>query len=1348
MIRLEIRFIFCLIISLLLNNSLYSSQRFLHIGDKLSNWNNVHCIYQDNDGYIWLASDYGINRLTGNTVKSYLHSNNNKTSLLDNYVICMYQDSSDSVWISTSRGLCIYNHESDTFVPFTLKNQINSNLICNGINQIGNNLWLSSREGLVKIDITSRKETFYSVNQLGGIRPNVIYVAKNRIWIAGADGRIAVLNVDTDAVKTFDISYQHLKGKTITSICEDNSGNLIFSLLDGGLLTLNTRTYEQALFSSEKPALNEKLINYLFKDSKGVIWAGTDGYGLWQLNEETKSLVQYHLDNTGFNHYKGKISYIYEDSSDNIWVSYVEKGILVITPEYSGFNIIQNDYFSQANSISDHSIISLLVDREHNLWIGTNGGGGYILSQSAQGYSVSDKFLEHEEVITALYQLKNGKICVGTYLHGFYIYDPVTKEYKQYNTDNGKNVLTNNHIVDFVQDNIDNLWITTNGGGLLCFDVLKNQFISMYGSNSSERRKLNNYYCSSLCVDNNLLWVGTTFGLSCINLENRHLNSLTPVLSNFKQNIIDMTLGEDNCLWLATRNGLFKYDRSNDSIYEYNTSDGLPDNYVTSLQYVKDGGLWVSTNSGLAYYNSSKNTFTSYSQYEGVKISQYKDRVSSQDDAGILFFGGAQGVTYFNNEIFKEKTKVNALVFTDLYISGNKIDVNKEYNGSLILPVSLNSICSLKLENYQNNISVAFDAMMFVAPEMVKYEYMLEGFDTKWQKDKMGTRTAVYTNLSPGNYKLKVRAYLSDENDYLERTLNISVAYPLWQTWWAKLFYFILAVLVIFLSVRFIRLRIREKRHLLEQEHKEALSQSKLQFFTDISHEIRTPLTLVLSPLQQLMRSEKDEKLMHSYNIMHRNTIRILRLINQLLDLRKIEKNQMKLKVQPLNVVNFISDIIESFSPFSKEKNIDISFNYDEIKDDVLVDPDFLDKIIYNLISNAFKYTPKGGSIDVIAKVESGKNLVISVMDTGIGMSKETVNNIFDRFYQANNIGTTGEKGTGIGLHLTKMLVEIHHGTIEVNSEVNVGSEFIVKLPCTKSDYTSDELLSVVSNEEFKHSGLDAIITFENETVTNHELINSKKKKTVLIVEDNQDIREMLVNEYSRSFNILEAENGKEGYDIVLKVLPDVVLTDVMMPVMDGIEMTKKIRQNVSVRHIPIIMLTAKTSIEDKIQGVATGADLYISKPFDLQYLYISIVNLINRQTLYSTKYSTTEVTETDNEKVKTSDDKMIERLNTIIKERISDPSLNIETLSAEFGISRVHLHRKLKELCQQTPSSYLRNIRLEHAAYLMRTKKISVSEVAYAVGFNSPQYFTNCFKERYGMSPLAYIEKNFNSEE
>lgn len=1343
MIQREIKILLFLIMSFYFINDIYSSQRFLHIGDKLSNWNNVHSIYQDNNGYLWLTTDYGINRLSGNNIKSFLYNDLEEGSLPDNYVMSLLQDKNGTIWVSTAQGLCQYDVEKEQFIPYKLKNKD----LFNYIVYSDHYLWLSCRKGIVRIDINSHEEKLYSLSDLGGVIPNFIYILNNKIWIAGANGNIAALNIDNDTVRTFDINYKHLKGKLVTSICEDNSGNLLFSILDGGLLSLNTRTYNQSLISSECPSVNEKLINYLFKDSKGVIWVGTDGYGLWQLDEQNKSLVQYHLDNTGFNHYKGKISCIYEDKSNNIWISYVDKGILVISSDDGGFKIIQNDYFSLSNSISDHSIISLLSDKKNNLWVGTNGGGGYVLSRTKQIYKVSSKFLNHEAVITALYELNDGNICVGTYLHGFYILNPITKEYKLLNTDNCKSVLSNNHIVDFTQDVHGNLWIATNGGGLSCYDVAKGILVAHFDSNSKGNRNIDCSYCTSICNDGDCIWVSTTYGIYCINIDRLTLQQLSPNLLNFKQNIIDITLGEEGCLWLATRNGLYKYDKSNDSLERYTTLDGLPDNYITSLQYIKEGGLWVSTNSGLAYYDSLKKNFTNYSRYEGVKISQYKDRVSCQSNTGILFFGGTQGITYFNNEIFKETSKIKGLVFTDLYISGTRVDVNKEYNNNIILPSSLNSINSLKLTSFQNNIAVGFDAMMFVTPEMVKYEYMLEGFDTKWQKDRMGTRTAVYTNLSPGNYKLKVRAYLSNENDYFERTLNISIAFPLWWTWWAKLLYFVFIVCVIFFSIRFLRLRIKEKHYLLEQKHKEALSQSKLQFFTDISHEIRTPLTLVLSPLQQLMRTEKDERLIHSYNIMHRNTVRILRLINQLLDLRKIEKNQMKLKVQPLNVGKFIYDIIESFSPFSKEKNVQISFNYDEIKEDVLVDPDFLDKIIYNLISNAFKYTPQGGCIDVIARVESGRYLVISVTDTGIGMSKETVNNIFNRFYQAS-IGTTGEKGTGIGLHLTKMLVEIHHGTIEVNSEINVGSEFIVKLPCIKDSYTSDELLNIVSNEEFKHSELDTIITFENETAINHELISSKKKKTVLIVEDNKDIRDMLVNEYSRSFNILEAENGKEGYDIILKVLPDVIITDVMMPVMDGIEMTKKIRQNVAVRHIPIIMLTAKTSIEDKIQGVAMGADLYISKPFDLQYLYLNIVNLINKQTLYSVKYTTTEITESDNEKVKTADDKMIERLNIIIKERISDPTLNIESLSAEFGISRVHLHRKLKELCQQTPSSYLRNIRLEHAAYLMRTKKISVSEAAYAVGFNSPQYFTNCFKERYGMSPLAYIEKYFNQEE
>lgn len=1341
MIRKKIRIILLFVLSLFFINSVYSSQRFLHIGDKLSNWNNAHGIYQDNDGYVWLTTDYGINRLSGNNIRTFLYNRSEEGSLPDNYVMSLLQDDNGTIWVTTAKGLCQYDTEKEQFIPYELKN----NDIFNYILFKDHYLWLSSGKGLLRVNVESHEEKFYSLSDLGGVIPNFIYVLNNKIWIAGSNGNIASLNIENDVIRTFNIEYVHLKGKLVTSICEDNSGNLLFSVLDGGLLSLNTRTYSQTLISSNTP--HAKLINYIFKDSNGVIWVGTDGYGLWQLDEQTKSLVQYHLDNTGFNHYRGKISCIYEDKSNNIWITYVEKGVLIISSDDGGFKTIQNDYFSQANSISDHSVISLLADKEKNLWVGTNGGGGYVLSCSNQIYNVSYKFLSHEEVITALYELNNGNICIGTYLHGFYIFNPKTRLYKQFNTENCKSVLSNNHIVDFVQDRYGYLWIATNGGGLSCYDIENEYLKAHFCSNSRDLKKIENSHCTSICIDDGYMWIGTTYGVYCVSIDELSVQQLKPKLSSFKQSIIDIAIGDNASLWLATRNGLFRYDKSMDLLQEYTISDGLPDNYVNSLQYTDNGDLWVSTNSGLAYYNVTKNSFTSYSRYEGVKISQYKDRVSSQNENGVLFFGGTNGITYFNSEIFKETSKINGLIFTDFYISGNKINVSREYNDRAILTSSLNSISLLELESYQNNISVGFDAMMFVAPEMVKYEYILEGFDKRWQKDRMGTRTAVYTNLSPGNYKLKVRAYLSDENDYLERTLNISVAYPLWQTWWAKLLYFTFIATVIFLSIRFIRLRIREKRHLLEQEHKEELSQSKLQFFTDISHEIRTPLTLVLSPLQQLMRTEKDEKLMHSYNIMYRNAVRILRLINQLLDLRKIEKNQMKLKVQPLNVVNFISDIIESFSPFSKEKNIEISFNYDEIKKDVLVDPDFLDKIIYNLISNAFKYTPKGGFIDVVTKVVSDNNLVISVLDTGIGMSKETVNNIFDRFYQANNIGTTGEKGTGIGLHLTKMLVEIHHGSIEVNSEINMGSEFIVKLPCTRESYSSDELLSVVSNEEFKHSGLDTIITFENEAAVNHELINNKKKKTVLIVEDNKDIRDMLVNEYSRSFNILEAENGKEGYDIVLKVLPDVVLTDVMMPVMDGIEMTKKIRQNVAVRHIPVIMLTAKTSIEDKIQGVAIGADLYISKPFDLQYLYLSIVNLINKQTLYTVKYTATEVTESDNDKVKTSDDKMIERLNAIIKERISDSTLNIESLSTEFGISRVHLHRKLKELCQQTPSSYLRNIRLEHAAYLLRTKKISVSEVAYAVGFSSPQYFTNCFKERYGMSPLAYIEKYFNKE-
>ncbi|MCD7976143.1 MAG: ATP-binding protein [Tannerellaceae bacterium] len=659
---------------------------------------------------------------------------------------------------------------------------------------------------------------------------------------------------------------------------------------------------------------------------------------------------------------------------------------------------------------------------------------------------------------------------------------------------------------------------------------------------------------------------------------------------------------------------------------------------------------------------------------------------------------------------------------------------------------SLDIASGLHLLYNQNNFSIRFDAQEFTTPGNIRYEYLLRGLDNDWQFLPQGNRTAVYTNVPPGKYLFMVKASFPG-GELKQSQLEIHISPPWWFTWWAKTFYVLLFVMIAYGVYHLLKSRQREKVRMLEQAHNEELAQAKLRFFTDISHEIRTPLTLVISPLLKLIQEDGQQEHQAIYQTMQRNANRILRLVNQLLDIRKIDKKQMKLRVRETDVISFVNDIMDSFQPLSLDKQIRFSFSSRQIPDTVWLDIDFLDKILYNLLSNAFKFTPSGGEISVSLSVHKKDELTLQVADNGKGISPEHLRSIFERFYQVSDRKKMAGIGTGIGLHLTKMLVELHHGQIEVSSTPEQGSLFTITIPCNRLAYDQEEISDTPL--EYNGASIETVppLLIPEEDLAGEKTEGSKQKPLILIVEDHADIRSLLRGELEQRFRILETGDGKKGYELATQYLPDLIITDIMMPVSDGIEMTMKLRGNHNTRSIPVIMLTARTTMESTIEGVEAGADVYIPKPFDLRYLMAHVVNLLNKQLLLKARVRTEQVVKPEDVHIQSADEKLMEKLNLLIKERISDSDLSIERISKELGISRVHLHRKLKEAYQLSPSIYLRNIRLEHAACMLKSKKISIAEVAYAVGFSSHQYFSNCFKDFYGMSPLEYAEKNRTAE-
>lgn len=1330
---------------------LNGTPRFISLENGLSN-TSIHGFFQDSRNFMWILTDCGLNRISGEDIKVFTQSFTNKHALPNNYLIDFQEDSHGNYWVGTLNGLFRYDPQTETFSScFTEQYPyISTTKISCILEDEHENVWIVlSGRGLIRIHLTDGRTTLFDLPTINDMDVTTLAIDKGgRIWLAGKHDGIAIFDPKTGILKnlsTLNSTCQQLTTNPIFSLCEDNQGNILAAALGRGLFHINQDTYEtrELAISATHPAI--RMAISMVKDKKNRIWVGTDGNGLWLLNEKNDKLLAYDSPNYGFNPMKGKVQSLYEDRQGNIWAAYVEKGVLVIPVADEAFKIIQSNPFSGLD-FSDQSVTALLTDQDQTLWVGTNGGGLFRLKDRNGSFKLEDKVDIEENVITCLYQDTQGSIYIGTYLHGFYRYDPKSKRMENYRHGMGdKQTVNCNHTTGFAEDREGNLWIATNGGGINQMNIQTNKFTYYRLTDPASNQFLISDWCNCLYIDKqDNLWVGSYAGLSMMNLKTnqiRHFKQSNGKLSNSA--VIDILEDANGQIWVATNWGLNKIDKNRSEAHIYTQVDGLPDNIITGLCKDLNGHIWVSTNSGLAQYVLGTESFENYDFHKGPIKQEFKLKTATISTTGNLFWGGTNGIIWFHPDELHNGNSFQGVTLTHFYLFNNSLEVGTANKDHVILDKALSYMKEIRLAYNQNNFSFGFDAFDYINPGMVKYAYRLIGLDEEWQPLKTDNRMATYTNVPPGKYLFQVKAYTSETNIH-QIEIGVKVTPPWWLTGWAKSGYILLTAVFIWAIFSIIRARIREKQAMLRKVHDEELTQAKLRFFTDISHEIRTPLTLVISPLPQLLEEEKNRSKIQTYQVMYKNANRILRLVNQLLDIRKIDQKQMKLQVQETNAVAFIADIIDSFQPLFQNKDILLNFELSsQIPDPVWLDIDFMDKIVYNLLSNACKFSPKGGTVSVSLFLSGTETLELRVEDSGCGIPQQFIHSIFDRFYQIPDAySAKTEMGSGIGLNLTKMLVELHHGKILVSTKENEGSLFTVKVPYQQQDYNPEER-KTISNSYFGTNPSEP--TYVNEqpdlTLINQDNSSKNPKPTLLIVEDNTDIRSMLKQELQASFHLLEANNGKEGYELAVQHIPHLIITDIMMPIMDGLEMTRKLRNNKNTRQLPIIMLTAKVTSEDSLEGVEAGADVYIPKPFDLRFLRVNITNLLHRQILSKIKYDTEEEVNRNRLDVKSADDKLIERLNNIIKKHINNPDLSIESLSAELGISRVHLHRKLKELCDLTPSIYLRNMRLEYASFLLRTKRITIAEVAYAVGFNSHQYFTNCFKEFYGMSPIEYAE-------
>jgi signal transduction histidine kinase/ligand-binding sensor domain-containing protein/DNA-binding response OmpR family regulator len=1315
---------------------------------------------QDSHGYFWTASKTGLSRFDGYNFKAYYYDVQDVSSINSSQIQSLFEDSKGLLWVGTNVGINIYNYESDSFEPIKLLFQGNEiNLAVKQILEDSDkNCWLITSNGLVCIEMKTKNQSFYNLRFDHTGFPSytqfnqAIIDPKGNIWIASTSDGVVIFNTSEKKFQTFS-EYTGKKfnflGRLIFTIHINPAGTILVGAREGDIVVYDYFTKElyTVPFKTRTEGILLGGVSSIITDSNGKTWVGTEYHGLKELDLKNRVLVDANalLDVDNVN--KSKIL-CYEDRWGDLWFGVNYQGLYHKVKRVQAFNS-----FTPLNcNLGHHLAKSILHDSRGNLWVGTDGGGLNILKKGSSQFQSAEKAINggsilKKQVIMCLHEDRMGRIWIGTYLEGLYFFDSRNNSINHYPVSDFGDGSHLNAIYNIEEDRKGNLWFGTNGSGLFYMERASGKMTHIGQIEANGKPAFLNRYINDIKIDqSNTLWLATYNGFLAWNPDKKTLMEFKGLINKTNdESIYSMVFDKSGTLWLASLSGLYCFNPENQKLICYNTDTGLCDNSVTAVVLADDGKIWASTSNGISVFDPDKNLFKNYFEYDGLPFNEFLVHSSYKDETGNIYFGGNNGFVSFNPKDIVERKENPRLVFSSLKILNQELKNGRLPNNRKVLEKSINETDSIQLRYSDKSFTFEFAAIDFSAPEKIKYAVMMKGFDKSWIIKDYRQRFATYTNLNPGTYTLQVKSTNSD-GIWVEpaRSVTIIITPPFWLTWWAFVIYAVFILIITFFVRSTIMFRLRMK-HELQQEHferqkQESINQAKLQFFTNISHEIRTPLTMILAPLQHLIElSVNDDQKLH-LGYIKRNTIRLQRLITQLLDFQKIESAGLKNEACLMDMVQFVSDIVHLFEGTAKEQGIEVYLDTSCENLTIWADPDKMDKILFNLLSNALKFTPKGGIITVSVN-ENLENCEISVSDTGAGIAHEYQEKIFDRFFQVANQTNEKHIGTGIGLHLAKKLTEIQHGTISLKSEPGQGSTFTVCLPLGDKHLSENE-------KSFSEDNIPIIQ--DADQLTPEPLVNkisnshnsSGIHSTILLIEDDPDILNYLEIEFEGKYNILKANNGNEGWELILNHLPTLIISDITMPGMDGILLCKKVKTTLETSHIPVVLLTARTSVEQEIVGLETGADAYIHKPFHPSILRLNVERIIESREVMKQKFSSEMSFVAKEMTVTSADEKFLQKAMDYVKENLSDTELNVEKMCADLGINRVQLYRKLKALTNQVPTEFIRIIRLKQAVYLLEKKKFSVSEVAFHVGFNSLQYFSNSFQKYYKVSPSEYLKR------
>lgn len=1326
----------------------------------------INAIYQDKRNYVWIATEDGLNKFDGVRFTIYKNHPGDTTTIRNNYVRSLFEDSKGRFWIGCINALHTYNRATDHFseIPLYLKNSKVKTHITSIIESKQGEIWMTtSGVGVVRM---KNNETVCRVDEslsrrLSSLHLTVVYQdSRGNFWIASENQGLNFYNPKTNQLTVFR-SPNDIGSNQISAICEDGDGNIFVGTLTDGVYRLNNqkRKFEHV------PHVNNVVLSVksLLIDHNNRMLIGTDGQGMKIYNPEKRMLENYQMQSAPFDFSRMKVHAICQDRMGNIWTGLFQKGVYLDPESPNKFNYRGHKSFNR-NVIGSGCVMSLFKDRERNLWIGTDNDGVYRIDKNgiSTHYKTGNQKDAVPNTVLSIIEDNEGNIWLGSYLKGLAMLDKRTGKctyYDHYDFVTEDNNTARNKIFSLTKDKQNRLWIGTSGAGVYVFDLEKRKYINHYSQTINGKYNIPNDWINFVMYDSQgIIWIGSYIGILTLNPANGEKKHYTTDYSILPGNVVYYISEANNGeIWIGTTEGMARFNRKTNASQHFTTENGLPSNVICSILEDEDGNKWISTHSGISKFNIRENKFINYYAFDGLQGNEFSLAAAFKSEKGEMFFGGINGISSFlPSEINVQRVPMD-LHTTALYVMDKKIFSGEKSGRHTIFNGFIADNDTFRLSYRDNMFALEFSTFDFGFSERVHYQYMLEGLNSQWMSTEPGINRINFTNLNYGSYTLRVKAVIYDSSSE-EKSFTLIIFPPWYLTWWAIVIYIILISLLIWGIARFITDKIRHRNEMIRREHIEQISEAKLQFFINISHEIRTPMTLIMSPLEKLISENENPEKRKVYLLIYRNAQRILRLINQLMDVRKLDKGQMTVRYKETDIVGFIDDIMQTFEYQAKKNNLHFSFVHADRQLKAWIDQNNFDKILVNILSNAFKFTPDNGEINVILRSGSEKDaenslkeyFEIVISDTGIGIQEDKIEKIFERFYQINT-NEYSAFGTGIGLHLARSLVEMQHGTLFARNRTDCrGSEFIIRMPLgnkhihqSEFEIDGDIIIHKEKNE------LPVITDIDVEGESEKLKIKSKTAYKILIVEDEDDIRHYLIDELSDTYKIAVAVNGKEALQYILREKPHLVISDVMMPEMDGFMLTKKIKSNININHIPIILLTARASDEDKAAGLETGADAYVSKPFNIDLLKVRIANLLENRERLEHKTVDTEENKALIKPVvlRSSDQILYEKIIKIINENISDPDLNVEFLANGVGMSRVHMHRKLKELTNQSARDFIRSIRLKQAADLLSSQKLTVSEVVYALGFTNLSHFSTSFREFYGMSPKEYAEKNRKNE-